>query len=156
VGFWFAGLYHGLWRYASTVTLFQIVKGVTLSVASLVLVALFSPVPLFPASLVVGVWLWELVLVGGVRFATRLSHERLLGPMPLRAARAIVVGAEHSGVHLIQEMRRGPAGHEVLYPVGIVDDDQRLTGHMVEGVKVLGTIADLPQVLTGQGIEMVI
>jgi FlaA1/EpsC-like NDP-sugar epimerase/lipopolysaccharide/colanic/teichoic acid biosynthesis glycosyltransferase len=156
IGFWLAGLYHGLWRYASTVTLFQIVKGVTLSAAALVLVTLFSSQPLFPASLVVGVWLWELVLVGGVRFAWRLSHERLLGPMPLRAARAIVVGADHPGVHLIQEMRRGPAGQEVLYPVGFVDDDQRLTGHMVEGVKVLGTIADLPRVLSEQRIELVI
>ena len=156
IGFWFAGLYHGLWRYASTVTLFQIVKGVTLSAASLALVALFSPRPLFPPGLVVGVWLWELVLMGGVRFAWRLSRERILGPMPLRAGRALVVGAGHAGMHLIQEMRRGPAGQEVLYPTGIIDDDQRLTGQLVEGVKVFGTIADLPRVLREQRIEMVI
>mgnify|MGYP003694751985 CR=1 FL=1 len=30
-GFLLAGLFHGLWRYASTVTLFQVFKGVTLS-----------------------------------------------------------------------------------------------------------------------------
>src|SRR5690349_20047948 len=36
LGFFVAGLYHGLWRYASTVTLFQVFKGATLSAAVLV------------------------------------------------------------------------------------------------------------------------
>ncbi|HET7225766.1 MAG TPA: polysaccharide biosynthesis protein [Candidatus Eisenbacteria bacterium] len=155
-GFWMAGLYHGLWRYASTVTLFQIFKGVSLSALSLALVGLFSARPLFPPSMIVAVWLWELVLVGAVRFAWRLSRERILGPMPIRAGRAVVVGADHTGVHLIQEMRRGPAGHELLHPIGFIDDDERLTGHLVEGVKVLGTIADLARVLKEQRVEIVI
>ncbi|TMQ69049.1 MAG: hypothetical protein E6K80_13030 [Candidatus Eisenbacteria bacterium] len=36
VAYYLAGLYEGLWRYASTVTLFQILKGATLSALSLV------------------------------------------------------------------------------------------------------------------------
>ncbi len=155
-GFFAAGLFHGLWRYASTVTLFQIVKGVTLSALSLVVLSLFSYEVLFPRSLIVLVWLWELVLLGGLRFAWRLSRERVLGPVPLRAGRALVVGAGHAGVHLVQEMRRGPAGHEVLQAIGYIDDDPRLGGTVVEGVKVLGTIADLPRVLQEQHPEMVI
>ncbi len=155
-GFFLAGLYHGLWRYASTVTLFQVFKGVTLSAMAMVVVTLFAPSPLFPHSLIVMVWVWELVLLGGARFAWRLSRERILGPTPLRAGRAIVVGAGHTGVHLIQEMRRAPEGLETLQPVGFIDDDPRLTGHQVEGVKVLGTIADLPRVLAEQHIEIVI
>lgn len=154
--FFVAGLYHGLWRYASTVTLFQIVKGVTLSALSLVVISLFRYELLFPRSLIVLVWLWEIVLMGGVRFAWRLSRERVLGPVPLRAGRAVVVGAGHAGVHLITEMRRGPAGNEVLQPVGFIDDDPRLPGHMIEGVKVLGTIADLPRVIQEQRVEIVI
>jgi FlaA1/EpsC-like NDP-sugar epimerase/lipopolysaccharide/colanic/teichoic acid biosynthesis glycosyltransferase len=156
VGLYVSGLYHGLWRYASTVTLFQIFKGVTLSALALVIITLFTLEPLFPRSLIVMVWLWELVLLGGVRFAWRLSRERIFGPMPLRAGRALVIGADHTGVHLIQEMRRGPAGHELLHPIGFIDDDARLTGHLVEGVKVFGTIADLPRVLHEQRAELVI
>jgi FlaA1/EpsC-like NDP-sugar epimerase/lipopolysaccharide/colanic/teichoic acid biosynthesis glycosyltransferase len=156
VAYFAAGLYHGLWRYASTVTLFQILKGVTLSAMSLVIGLLFSPTMLYPRSLIVLVWLWELVLMGGARFAWRLSRERVLGPMPLRAGRALVVGAGNPGVHLITEMRRGPAGHEVLQPVGFIDDDPRLTDHSIEGVKVLGTIGDLPRVLQELRPEIVI
>jgi len=156
LGFLLSGLYHGLWRYASTVTLFQICKGVTLSAASLVVIMLFSSEALFPRSLIVMVWLWELVLIGGVRFAWRLSRERVLGRTPSRALRTLVVGADHTGVHLIQEMRRAPDGPEMLTPVGFIDDDGRLTGHLIEGVKVLGTIADLPRVLLERHAEMVI
>ncbi|MBI1799870.1 MAG: polysaccharide biosynthesis protein [Candidatus Eisenbacteria bacterium] len=155
-GFLLAGLYHGLWRYASTVTLFQIFKGATLSAASLVVIMFFSPEVLFPRSLIVMAWIFELVLIGGVRFAWRLSRERVLGPTPSRALRTVVVGADHTGVHLIQEMRRAPDGPEMLAPVGFIDDDARLTDHLVEGVKVLGTIADLPRVLLEKRVEMVI
>jgi FlaA1/EpsC-like NDP-sugar epimerase/lipopolysaccharide/colanic/teichoic acid biosynthesis glycosyltransferase len=156
VGFFSAGLYHSLWRYASTVTLLQVLKGVTLSAVSLVVIYLFSYQPLFPRSLVVIAWLLEVVLMGGVRFGWRLSREGVLGPVPLRAGRALVVGAGSAGLHLITEMRRGPAGHEVLQPVGFLDDDPRLPGNMIEGVKVLGSVADLPRVIREQRAEIVI
>ncbi len=155
-GFYVAGLYHGLWRYASTVTLFQILKGATLSALAFVVITLFSPVALFPRSVIVVAWLSEVVLIGGVRFVWRLSRERVLGYESQRALRTVVVGADHTGVHLIQEMRRGPAGPEMLTPVGFIDDDGRLTGHLVEGVKVLGTIGDLPRVLQEQRAQMLI
>jgi FlaA1/EpsC-like NDP-sugar epimerase/lipopolysaccharide/colanic/teichoic acid biosynthesis glycosyltransferase len=155
VGFFLAGLYHSLWRYASTVTLFQVFKGVTLSAISLTMITLFSPQTLFPRSVIVLVWLVQLVIMGGMRFAWRLSRERLLGPTPRRALRTLVVGADHAGVHLIQEMRRGE-GAERLTPIGFIDDDYRFTGHLVEGVPVLGTIADLARVLQERRVEMVV
>jgi len=155
-GFFLAGLYHGVWRYASTVTLFQIFKGVTLSALGLALIMFFTPDPLFPRSIIIVVWLWELVLMGGLRFAWRLSRERILGADPQRAVRALVVGADHRGVHLIQEMRRGESTSERLTPIGFIDDDARLTGSMVEGVRVLGTIGELPSVISERHIEIVL
>src|SRR5689334_11852975 len=50
VAFFLAGLYHDVWRYASTVTLFQVFKGVTLSAGVLALITLFSPDAPFPRS----------------------------------------------------------------------------------------------------------
>lgn len=156
LGYFLSGLYHGLWRYASTVTLFQVFKGVTLSALSLVVLMLFIPTPLFPRSLIVMVWLIELVLVGGVRFAWRLSRERVLGPVHGHAVPTLVIGADHSGVHLVQEMRRRLSGEESLMPVGFLDDDERLTGHLIEGLKVQGTVADLPAVLREKRVQMVV
>ena len=155
-GFLLSGLYHGLWRYASTVTLFQVVKGATLSGAALVVILFFTSEPLFPRSFIVMVPLWELVLVGGARFAWRLSRERVLRPQSTRALRTLVVGTGFAGVHLTQEMRRADEGPEALVPIGFIDDDARLTGHQVEGVKVLGTIADLPRILSEKRVQMVV
>ncbi len=157
LGFFLAGLYHGLWRYASTVTLFQIFKGVTLSAASLVVLLFLIPDRKFPSSLIAIVWLIELVLVGGARFAWRLARERVLGTFSGHSVPTLVIGADHSGVDLVQEMRRRySSAEESLMPVGFLDDDERLTGHLIEGLKVLGTVADLPTVLRDRHIEMVV
>jgi FlaA1/EpsC-like NDP-sugar epimerase/lipopolysaccharide/colanic/teichoic acid biosynthesis glycosyltransferase len=67
-----------------------------------------------------------------------------------------VIGAGSNGVYLTQEMRRRAMGAEQLVPVGFLDDDTRLTGHQLEGVRVLGTIADLPRVLAELNAELVI
>src|SRR6185295_18743224 len=101
------------------------------------------------------VWLVQLVMLGGLRFGWRLSRERLLGPAPRRSLRTLVIGADHTGVHLIQEMRRAE-GPERLTPIGFIDDEPRFTGHLVEGVPVLGTIADLPRVLVDRRVEIVV
>jgi len=157
VGYRVAGLYHGLWRYASTVTLFQVFKGATLSAAALVMIDFFSPVPLFPRSVIPMAWVWQVVVLGAMRFAWRMSRERVLGSASTtRAVRTLVVGADPTGVHLIQEMRRSLAGSDNLVPVGFIDDDPRLTGGLVEGIKVRGTIADLPRVIQEARAEMVV
>ncbi|NOT34595.1 MAG: polysaccharide biosynthesis protein [Candidatus Eisenbacteria bacterium] len=156
LGYALAGLFQGLWRYASTVTLFQILKGVTLSAVSMLLVMVFSDTLYFPRSLIILTWGAQLLLVGGVRFAWRLSRDRVLGAPPGHALRTLVVGADTHGVHIIHEMRRGPAGLDTLTPVGFIDDDPRMTGHLVEGVKVWGTIADLPSVIAEQRAEVVV
>jgi len=150
-----SGLYHGLWRYAGTATLFQILKGVTLSALALLLVSLFGGVGV-PRSVVVLVWLWQLVLMGGARLAWRLWRERALDLTPLHAVRALVLGAGPAGVHLAQEMRSRVARQEALEPVGFVDEDVRLRGRLVEGVEVLGTIADLPRILERSEAALVI
>ncbi len=154
--YYLAGLFHSLWRFASTVTLFQIVKGATLSALGLVVIMLFSHEGPFPGSLIVTVPLWQIALVGGARLAWRLGRERALGPTPRRAVGALVVGAGSRGVHLVEEMRRSLATAEPLVPVGFIDDDPRLTGRLIEGVKVLGTVADLPRVLGELGAELAI
>jgi FlaA1/EpsC-like NDP-sugar epimerase/lipopolysaccharide/colanic/teichoic acid biosynthesis glycosyltransferase len=155
-GYYAVGLFHSLWRYASTVTLFQILKGATLSAVGMVLIMVFSPELLFPASLIVTVWLWQVALVGGARFGWRLARERVLGPGPRRALRTLIVGADSRGVHLAQEMQRAVAVAEPLSPVGFIDDDPRLSGRLIEGLKVFGTVADLPRVLSESSAEMVI
>ena len=156
LAFWATGLYHGLWRYAGTATVFQILRGVSLSAlawAGAMLVTVREP---FPRGIALLVWAWELVLMGGVRLAWRLWRERTLGGRGGRPVPTLVIGADHAGVSLVQEMRRRRAGEESLQPLGFVDADPRLTGHLVEGLKVFGTFADLARVLERQRPEVAV
>jgi len=157
-GFLAAGLYHGSWRYAGTASLFQVLRGVTLSAGVLAASWLFllpRALP-FPPSLITLVWLCELVALGGARLGWRLVREGALGATRDRALRALVIGAGPAGVHLMQDLRRGSAGGETLRPAGILDEDPRLTGRLIEGVRVLGALADLPRVLREHEIERVV
>ena len=151
--FWAAGLYHGLWRYAGTATVFQVARGVTLSAAAWGLLAAFGPALLgqpataLPRSLIPLVWVWELVMLGAARLSWRLWRERALGRGGAREVRTLVIGADHAAVGLVQEMRRNRSGEESLQPIGFLDPDPRLTGHLIEGLRVHGTLADLARVL---------
>ncbi|HKQ56972.1 MAG TPA: nucleoside-diphosphate sugar epimerase/dehydratase, partial [Candidatus Eisenbacteria bacterium] len=155
-GYWIAGLFHSLWRFASTVTLFQILQGAALSAVTLVVLRVFNNALQFPMSLIVAVPLWQLALVGAARLGWRLAREQGMGPTPARATRTLVVGAGSRGVHLVQEMRRSLSGAEPLVAAGFIDDDIKLRGRQIEGVRVLGTTADLPRVLAETGAGMVL
>ena len=150
LGYLWAGLYHGLWRYAGTATVFQIVRGVSFSAAVWGVTSVLAGGQQFPLGSAILIWMAQLVLMGGVRLVWRLWRERVLGGSGARAVSALVIGADHAGVGLVQEMRRKQSGEEWLQPIGFVDPDPRLTGHLVEGLKVFGALAELPRVLAEQ------
>jgi len=156
LGFLVAGLYHGLWRYAGTATVFQIARGITLSALTWAFLGRVLAPGVLPLGLAPLVWVWELVLMGGVRLAWRLWRERVLGGGGAREVRTLVIGADHGAVGLVQEMRRRRSGEEWLQPMGFVDPDPRLTGHLVEGLKVFGTLADLARVLAERRPEVAV
>src|SRR5204863_1567104 len=138
---------------------FQIARGVTLSAAAWGLLTVFGPAfggyPAsgLPRALIPLVWVWELVLLGSARLAWRLWREWVIGGSGAREVRTLVIGADHAAVGLVQEMRRNRSGDESLQPVGFVDPDPRLTGHLIEGLRVFGTLADLARVLREQRPE---
>ena len=156
VAFWITGLYHSLWRYAGTATVFLLVRGIALSAAAWAVLAATLGAGRLPVTLAPLIALLQLVLLGGARLGWRLWRERQLGGAGARLVRTLVIGADHAAVGLVQEMRRNRSGEEGLDPVGFVDADPRLTGHLIEGLKVFGTLADLPRVLAGLKPEVAV
>jgi FlaA1/EpsC-like NDP-sugar epimerase len=152
-------LYQKWWRYSSLRDLEAVVSAVlvaTLTLAAYVVVA--SPVERPSAEGNVGVGvptgvlaLYLLLLLAvtlGARMGARIFHERRLhGFRPQRDARGVlIVGAGDGGRLLLREVLRNPQLR--LAPLGFVDDDPRLRGIRVEGVKVLGdTDGDLVRIL---------
>ena len=152
-------LYQKWWRYSSWRDMEAVISAVVVATLALVAyVEVVSPVETFSSSgnVTVGVpngvlalyFLLTLALVAGARLVARAFHERrLVGLGSRRDARgALIVGAGDGGRLLLREVMRNPSLG--LNPLGFVDDDPRLRGVRVEGVKVLGDTAnDLPRIL---------
>jgi FlaA1/EpsC-like NDP-sugar epimerase len=144
-------LYEGLWRYVSVRDVMELVKAVSLSSGIFAVGVLVFGEQGFPRSVLVLDWMLCVGLSGGLRIASRLALERRPSPNGQEAnaqkngsngdhKRAIVVGAGDVGEALLREINRGALPYRVM---ALVDDDPRIQGRRLHGVRVAGTIDDL-------------
>jgi FlaA1/EpsC-like NDP-sugar epimerase len=143
------GFHRRWWRYVSVHDMWSAARGVV--VASLVAdltVYLLSPVHnvRLPRSIAVMDLLITLALVAGVRLLTRTLMERpRSGAFVTRGKEVIVVGAGDAGRLIVQEMQRS---RMLRYtPIGFVDDDRGKRNSRILGVRVLGTMEELPRIV---------
>ena len=141
-----AGLYRGMWIFASLPDLKRVLRAVTVSgFALVVLLALDrSPGPVIPRSMLVLYPLLLLMVMGGGRAAWRMWKEhRIYGDLRAAGKPVVVVGAGTGGVMLVRELERS-ADWRV---VALVDDNPAKWGLELYGHPVAGSIEHLPQVL---------
>lgn len=105
-----AGLYRGLWIFASLPDLKRVLRAVAISsLALLVLAVLHRTSPAFPRSTLV---LYPLLLaawMAGGRVAYRMLKEhRLYGALSAEGKPVIIVGAGRGGAMLVRELERVP------------------------------------------------
>src|SRR4051812_38292561 len=139
------GFYNRWWRYVSTRDMWGAARGVVVaSLVAYVTVYLVSPVNNLRLPRVIAVMdlLLTLAFVAGTRLLARSLTE---GPRLAHGPRVIVVGAGDAGHLIIREIQRS---NRLDYtPIGVVDDAPRNRGVRVHGVRVIGTIDDLPRLL---------
>ncbi len=142
------GFYNRWWRYVSIRDMWAAARGVFVaSIVADLVVYLASPVHnvRLPRSIAVSDLLLTLLLVAGSRLVARTAIERPGLSVVARGKEVIVVGAGDAGRLIVQEMQRS---RMLRYtPIGFVDDDPRKRGARIMGVRVLGSIADLPRIL---------
>ena len=141
--FYFFGLYHRYWRYASADDLLLIGAGTFVAIV-VVSGLVYLVLPIFvtyeavPRSIPVIDWLLTMALVGGVRFAARvLPRSPYTGrTRPSELTRVLVMGAGDAGAMIVRELKHNPQlGMEV---VGFIDDDLGKHDVRIHGVPVLG------------------
>jgi FlaA1/EpsC-like NDP-sugar epimerase len=143
-----SGFYNRWWRYVSTRDMWHAVRGVVLATLTVFLV--FTLFELHPVRVPKGVWFIDLLLLLAFITGSRLTARTILerprpGSIVARGREAIVVGAGDAAQLIVKEMLRNPAlGYT---PIGLVDDDRRKKNLRLHGVRVLGTTAELPQIL---------
>ena len=138
---WWAGLYRGLWRFASVPDLLNIAKASLLGLLAIALALfLLNRLDSIPRSALVLYPIVLVVLLGGPRLLYRAWKDWRDAADPHHAAmRVLILGAGHAGEALVRDMARDRR----YLPVGFLDDDSRLRGAKVYGVPVLGTLDKL-------------
>jgi FlaA1/EpsC-like NDP-sugar epimerase len=142
------GFYNRWWRYVSTKDMWRAALGVLVASALAALAVYFGD-PFerrLPRGVVIIDFILLLGLVAGTRLAARTIFERpAASRLVARGKEVIVVGAGDAGQLVIREMQRS---RQLGYtPIGIVDDDPRKKNLRVHGIRVLGTISELPHIL---------
>jgi FlaA1/EpsC-like NDP-sugar epimerase len=138
---WF-GLYRGLWRYASLPDLKRITVTVLLSAALVTSIfwqlALLSTVP-YSVNVLAPILL--LLIMGGSRLIYRAWKERRLYSLKNYEGKLVLIlGAGNTALNLVKDL----ASNQDWHVVGMLDDDPRKLDTRLHGVRVLGTIDDLP------------
>lgn len=140
-----AGLYRGMWVFASLPDLKRVMKAVGLSALALtVLVALDHGAPALPRSMIVLYPMLLMMIMGGGRAAWRMWKEyRLYGGLIGAGKPVVVVGAGTGGAMLVRELERSPDWQVVA----LVDDNRAKWGLELYGHPIAGGIDSLPEVL---------
>jgi FlaA1/EpsC-like NDP-sugar epimerase len=150
---WRAGMYRGLWRYASLTDLRRILVAAGVGALAVAMLVLLLQRAYIPRSVVV---LYPILLAGmmsGSRIAYRAWREGRLGRFSANGSkRVIVLGAGTAGANLLKSLGRSP---EWTF-IGLLDDDPARQGRDIDGVKVLGALETLSEVAARLGVEQAI
>jgi FlaA1/EpsC-like NDP-sugar epimerase len=142
------GFYNRWWRYVSTQDMWGVLRGVVTAVIATFLV--FALLDFHPAAVPRGIWIVDLLLVlafvMGARLLARTLIERPSArSIVARGREVLIVGAGDAAQLILREMLRNPSlGYT---PIGLVDDDPRKKNLRLHGIRVLGTTADLPELV---------
>lgn len=157
------GVYRLIWRYVGLAELKRFVAAAAVGAAPMLMTRLLLPAELRDLRVPLSVTLLSTVLgfggVLGLRVLRRIIYERFERETTAKDRRrerkpVLLVGAGRAGVLAVREIfGRGDVGIEVK---GFVDDDPEKVGSFVHDVKVLGTTADIPDLVRGLGIDHVV
>ncbi len=148
------GLYRRYWIYASVREL-RIIFFASAAASGIVALLIVITRSLggmqvgFPRSVIGIDWLISLFSVGGLRIVVRLLAES--GQVSQKASknrggkRVVIAGAGDAGVLVLREMQRNP--QLLMTPVAFVDDDPEKIGMEIHGIKVMGGLDEVNDVV---------
>jgi FlaA1/EpsC-like NDP-sugar epimerase len=146
------GAYGRTWEHASIDDARRVVLAAITSGA--LLLAVFSTRnPKVPTLVLMTAPVVIMLLEGLVRFQSRVFAFQRASSVE-SGLRVAVVGGGHTGSAAIREMQRSPQSG--LVPMVVVDDDPRLRNRTLLGVRVGGTVDELPAIVDELDIHQVL
>jgi FlaA1/EpsC-like NDP-sugar epimerase len=151
--FLWLGMYRGLWRYASLPDLRRILVAAILGAMAMAVVILVLRVGGVPRSVILLYPILLAVFMGGSRVAYRAWKEGHLRRLTAAGGRRVVIlGADAAAANLLKSLGRSPEWHFL----GLLDDDPRTRNREIQGVKVLGALARLPEIVAEEHVELAV
>ncbi len=156
------GMYGRYWKYAGVQELLAVTLAVLAGSVAMTLLVIVGEAANLVASVSRQVlfidWLLTLTAVGGLRMSVRVVSDvrqrALKGNGVAKARRVLVAGAGEAGSLVVREMRRNP--QLGLQPVGFLDDEPEKRGALMHGVRVLGPLTAIGEVVRAQEVDEVI
>ncbi|HVF43048.1 MAG TPA: nucleoside-diphosphate sugar epimerase/dehydratase [Pyrinomonadaceae bacterium] len=161
-----SGVYTFIWRYVGMSEARAFANAALFSALPVLAARLVLPVSLNDYRVPISICLIDTALAFGgalgLRVLRRAIYERAHSRRGTRERDAagrrkkpvLLIGAGHAGMLAAKEIRgRGDADLAIK---GFIDDDRSKAGSMVQGVRVLGTTADLPRLVRDLDIDHVI
>ncbi|MEA2083987.1 MAG: nucleoside-diphosphate sugar epimerase/dehydratase [Thermodesulfobacteriota bacterium] len=151
VFFWSSGMYRGFWRFASIPDLIRILKSVVVGTLVVILVdSLVFRLEDVPRSVLL---LYPIMLTAALMFPRVIyrwikdSHFELNRQ---EGQRTLIIGAGHAGELLLRDLIHRPE----YQPVAFLDDNSKVHGREIHGVRVLGNLDDLGVISKRLSVEV--
>ncbi|MGB2762539.1 MAG: nucleoside-diphosphate sugar epimerase/dehydratase [Minisyncoccales bacterium] len=147
--FFFFKLYYFSWSYVSLEELISLVKATTLSFLLLTAFyfvlkdyTIFSG---FPRSILFISYFLIFIFCGAARFSKRIYFYLFQKKEARGKEKTLIVGAGDAGEQILRSIQSSfDAPYE---PVGFIDDNELKQGSLIHGIRVLGRISDIPELV---------
>lgn len=155
-------LYKHIWKYASVEELISIIYSISLTNIVFIIYSYFINYRFlenqyfrFPFTVHIIFWILSTILLGGTRFAFRVSEGLKKNTIKEeKLIRLLIIGAGDAGAMLIKEIKKH---RELNYDIiGIIDDDSSKVGKTINGIKVLGNREKIISVCNENDIDEII
>lgn len=151
--YYYFKVYRGLWRFSSLNDLGRIIRAViyatVLTIPVLYLTSLIQIVPRVVLPLYAMILV--MILSGGRLLFRSYWSEPTKYNNDNEIKRVLIVGAGQAGESLIRDLKRT----ESYLPIGLVDDSLSKRGLEVHGVRVLGTMSNLPDLVLKHSVDFI-
>lgn len=152
--FIYFGLYQSLWQYLGIQELLAIIKAVAVGSLLLPFIPFLLQAGFQPRSTLIIDSVLLMAALSGSRVLFKITADRVRQPRLGAAKNVLIVGADDTGELLVREfIRRPELGFRA---VGFIDNDPLKQNMRIHGVKVLGKIHQLPQVVRVKHVDEVI
>jgi UDP-GlcNAc:undecaprenyl-phosphate/decaprenyl-phosphate GlcNAc-1-phosphate transferase len=147
--------YRGMWRYVGVADMMLLAR---VSVVSSVLLFIGLPVlvrgVIIPRSVVVIDFLLFTILLIGSRVSFAALNDTFIRLQSRRLPHVLIIGAGDLGELVLRSLIRSRGA--AYRPVGFLDPDPGKSNRAMHGVRVLGTLDQLPRVASEQDVDVVV